>query len=138
MLATTHVLVGAGAGEVVHNPSLAFVVSIILHFLTDKIPHYWPKSQKQKNILVFVDWSIALLIIIFLLIMPTPNKTSVIAGAIASLLVDLLLVGVPALHKTKIGLWHTNRQPHRTEFYFLLTDLVFIIPLSVYFLAEVI
>ena len=134
MLATTHVLVGAGTGEVVHEPFLVFFISIILHFLTDKIPHYWPKAQKQKNILVIVDWFIAILIIILLVVLPTPNKASVVAGAFAGLLVDALLVGVPYLEKSALGVWHSKRQPHRAELYFIFTDLIFVVPLATYFL----
>jgi len=136
MLTTTHVLVGAGAGEVVHEPFLAFFLSILLHFVTDKIPHYWPKNQTQKNVLVIIDWTAAILIIVTLILLPVINKPSVVAGAVAGLLVDALLVGVPYFHKTKLGLWHTNRQPHRTSTFFLFTDMIFILPLATFIILK--
>jgi hypothetical protein len=137
MLATTHVLVGAGTGMVVPEPFLAFAISIVLHFLTDKISHYWPQTQKSKTGLTIFDWIIAISIVLLLIIFPTPNKYSVVAGVFGGLSVDIIFVGIPFFRKSKSGLWHTKRQPHKKELFMIVTDLLFIIPLAIYFMFTV-
>ena len=136
MLATTHVLVGAGAGVLVHDALMAFLLSIMLHLLIDKLPHYWPPAQKSKTILTLVDWSIAVLILSLLIVYPIPNQASTVAGAFGGLLVDLLLIGVPFLRKSRVGQWHTNRQPHKAKISFMATDLIFIVPIAICLLVE--
>jgi len=133
MLATTHVLVGAGTGEVVSNPYLAFVASVIVHFIIDKIPHFWPAKLRDQILLNAVEWTTAFVIFMLLLTSSIPNKSSVLAGALGGVIVDIVLAGLPYFYKRKIGTWHSGRQPHKTEPVYLVTDLLFIVPLVIYF-----
>jgi len=50
------------------------------------------------------------------------NPTGMIWGIAGSLLVDIVLVGIPQVHSGKLGQWHYKRQPHHTNPMYLLTD----------------
>jgi len=110
MLATTHVLVGAVAGRAVANPIASFSLAVILHFILDKIPHFWPdnKSIKIQGAILAIEWSIAILFILFLSDNPD-FLYSQFTGAIGGFLPDVILL--PTV-KTKIGKWHAIRQTH--------------------------
>jgi len=136
MLATTHVLVGAMTGEVIPNPYFSFTLSAYIHFVIDKIPHFWPLKRQDKVILVLFDWVIAFLIIVLLAISPIDNKLPVLAGALGGIIVDIVLVGLPGMREHPIGIWHSQRQPHQKRAIYLVTDLIFIIPLIIYFWSQ--
>jgi hypothetical protein len=136
MMATTHVLAGAGIGEIITNPYLSFVTAVITHFIIDKIPHFWPAKYKDQVLLNVFDWTVAAIIILLFLGYPIDNQSSILAGALGGVAVDIVLVGLPYFYNRKVGGWHTGRQLHQREPIFLVTDLLFIVPLGLYFLAR--
>lgn len=123
MMNITHASTGAAVGKFIPNPFLAFLAGILVHFAVDKIPHLWPKTKKGKTILVVLDHTVAY--VVFLLACYFKWGTpSMLAGAAGSLLVDIVIIGIPPIFKGPIGKWHTNRQPHHSEPIWLLTDLL--------------
>jgi len=120
----SHFSSGALVGRLSPNPAVAFAAGVVSHFVIDKIPHYWPASTKAKWIFTIIDYAVAIVMIGVLLVGSKADRTNMLWGFAGSASVDILLVGVPFLHKTRFGQWHTNRQPHRTEIAFLATDLL--------------
>ena len=125
MMQTSHFSSGTLVGRFMPNPVLAFVAGIVTHLLIDKVPHYWPKTGKGKALFTIIDYVIATIMIILVFAFLKGNVTNMLWGFAGSAIVDILLVGVIPIHKTKLGQWHTNRQPHHTEIGYLSTDIVF-------------
>lgn len=126
MLSITHAVVGAAVGQRINQPVIAFGVGVVAHFITDKIPHVWPNEKKQQDTVILVDAIITTIFISFCVFTNLPNKTGLIAGALGGAIVDALLVLTPLVN-SKIGKWHTKRQPHKTEKIYYLTDLAQIV-----------
>ena len=122
MLTTTHALLGASVGYAVKNPFSAFMAGVVLHFLADKIPHYWPDRKKYQIITMAIDSVCSLTVVIYLFLVDPFTNTEMAWGALGGIAVDFLLVGIPYLYHTKIGQWHTQRQPHRTAAIYLVPD----------------
>ena len=135
MLSLTHASVGAVAGEFIPNPFLAFLVGIILHLIFDKIPHFWPKESKKKGVIIVLDTVFSLAFIVSLFFFPIHNQASVIAGAIGGVSVDFYFVLIMR-SKGKWAQWHTNRQHHMVNPWWLLTD-ASILSLFLYLLTVV-
>jgi len=129
MMSLTHASAGALAGEFIPNPYVAFVAGVALHFVMDKIPHFWPASSRNKGILIAVDTILPALFILGLYLFPGTRDASVIAGALGGVSVDFYFVLVMRT-KGKMAEWHTNRQPHRTEVRWFLTDIVLFLSLT--------
>jgi len=123
MMSLTHASAGALAGEFIPNPYLAFIAGVALHFLMDKIPHFWPESSRNKGIMIAVDTILPVIFILGLYYFPGTRNTSVIAGALGGVSVDFFFVLVMRT-KGKLAQWHTNRQPHRPELSWFLTDFI--------------
>lgn len=123
MMQTSHYSSGALVGKFIPNPALAFVAGVILHFVIDKVPHFWPKDNKAKLIFTAIDYFIAVVMIALVFLFFKGNITNMLWGFAGSAIVDILLVGTP-LHKTKLGQWHTNRQPHHVGIGYLATDIL--------------
>jgi hypothetical protein len=136
MLSLTHASVGAVAGEFIPNPLLAFLVGIILHFIFDKIPHFWPKESSKKGLIIVLDTIFSVLFIISLFFFPIKNQASVIAGAAGGVSVDFYFVLIMR-SQGKWAQWHTNRQHHMTNPWWLLTD-VSILSFFLYLLSVVV
>ncbi len=122
-----HLASGALVGQQAQNPVLAFGLGIGAHLLIDKIPHYWPWPKTERHIFTLIDYLITIPVFYFSLKYYQTNQTNLIWGAVGSLTVDALLVGVPWLHYSKIGKWHHDRQPHHRKPIYLLTDAIVII-----------
>lgn len=127
MLSSTHSFVGATAGKYIPNPIVAFFVGIFLHFVFDKIPHFWPTQKKYENLALYLDTISTISIISFLLFYPgIQNRQSIVAGAMGGAFVDLCLVLTPKLNKSGLAKWHSERQTHLKDIKFILNDLVII------------
>ncbi len=117
-----HLASGALVGQQVQNPALAFGLGVGAHLLIDKIPHYWPKASSQKLWFTVIDYVVTLPCAYLLITNYHTNTSGIIWGVAGGLIVDILLVGIPAIHKSKLGKWHYVRQPHRANPLYLLTD----------------
>jgi len=126
MMQIAHAPTGAAVGKYIPNPILAFVAGILIHLLIDKIPHWWPDSVKQRRIIVVIDYFLTAIFIAFLL---TTDRVmgNMMWGMAGSLVVDIVLVGMPQVYKSKIGQWHTKRQPHYESPFVFATDVVVIL-----------
>jgi hypothetical protein len=121
MMSLTHASAGALAGEFIPNPYLAFLAGVVIHFIMDKIPHFWPKTKKNKDIQIAIDTALSALFILGLFLYPATRSASMIAGAIGGVSVDLYFVLIKR-GKGKLAEWHTNRQYHHAEPIWILTD----------------
>jgi uncharacterized membrane protein YagU involved in acid resistance len=122
MLSLTHAVVGSALGEQISNPVVAFSVGVLAHFITDKIPHFWPKEKKYKRVIMAFDAIFTVGFILFCYFYFN-DRLNIAAGALGGGIVDALLVLTPLYH-TKLGQWHSNRQPHKTEIFYYLTDFI--------------
>lgn len=123
MMQISHAATGAAVGKFAPNPLIAFLLGILIHFLIDKIPHWWPASKKQQFVIIIVDYVVTAMVIGLFFYFKTPTQ-NMIWGMAGSLVVDPILVGIPVVYKSKIGQWHTNRQPHIQNPWSFATDLV--------------
>lgn len=127
MLSATHSFVGATAGKYIPNPFLAFFAGIVLHFVFDKVPHFWPDQDRYKGWLLFFDTFMTIIIISFFIFFPDiQNRTGVVWGAFGGAFVDLCLVLMPKLNKSGLAKWHSDRQTHLKDVKFILNDLIII------------
>lgn len=130
MLSLTHASAGALAGEFIPNPYVAFLVGIVLHFIMDKIPHFWPAGRVGKGIVIVLDNIFSILFLLGLYAFPETRNASIIAGALGGVSVDFYFV-ILMRTRGKWAEWHTNRQPHRTAPVWFLTDVVLFAGLTV-------
>lgn len=125
MLSATHSLVGASAGKYIPSPILAFFTGILLHFIFDKLPHFWPAQKKYEDMMLFLDTVLTVLIISFFIFFPgLENRYGIVGGALGGSLVDFFLVLMPYTKKNKLAKWHSDRQTHLRNFRFILNDIV--------------
>jgi hypothetical protein len=124
VLALTHASAGAIVGEFVPNPYLTFIIAVFLHLIMDKIPHFWPENEKHRGTIIAVDTLLSALFILGLFLWPETKSASVVAGALGGVSVDFFLVLV-CRSKGRMAEWHTNRQPHKPQSLWLLTDIFF-------------
>ncbi len=130
MMSLTHAPAGALAGRFIPNPFLAFLAGVILHFIMDKIPHFWPKRKKNKNIQIAIDTIFSAMFIIGLYLFPATRNTSMIVGALGGVSVDFYFILIMRT-KGRLAEWHTNRQYHHAEPIWLLTDALLFVSLTV-------
>lgn len=123
MLSINHTLIGTSAGKLIGNSPIAFLLGIILHFIFDKVPHFWPQKFRDKKIMLGIDTLIAIVIII----LSFQYSKSAGWGALGGESVDALLIFIKPLRLSKIGHWHSERQPHKTNPLFLFTDIIVIV-----------
>jgi predicted membrane channel-forming protein YqfA (hemolysin III family) len=120
------VVTGATVGKYIPNPILAFTAGILIHFLIDKIPHYWPVSDKKlKTILLVFDYTFTI-IFITSLIVTDRWSAGVFMAVVGSLIIDIILVGLRTGRESKLGVWHNTRQKHLSKPFNFLTDLIVI------------
>lgn len=135
MMALTHASAGALAGEFIPNPYLAFLAGVILHLIMDKVPHFWPESSRNRGIMIITDTILPTLFILGFYFLSATRHASVIAGALGGVSVDFYFVLVMG-SRGKWAQWHTDRQPHRPERLWFLTDAVtFVTLVSLLWLA---
>ncbi|MFA4996102.1 MAG: hypothetical protein WC536_03100 [Patescibacteria group bacterium] len=110
MMTATHIIAAGYVGERIGNPFIAFLVGIVIHFILDSIPHYdttdGGKLTKRQLTLTFVDLTIGILIIKFLLKADLSFGSSFLWGAVGGIFPDILDV-IPfwqkAFRSTKFG-----------------------------------
>jgi len=88
-----------------------------------KVKQYYSQLEDQNIIIIDYAVTISTLILLYSNNILTQNMIYGIAG---SLVVDIFLVGVPYIYKSKIGRWHENRQHHLEQPYSFATDLIVI------------
>jgi len=118
----THATTGAAIGYKIGNPILGFIFAIIFHLIIDKIPHFWPKSQKNKMYYVTINYIVLISVLIYILNLHINNRVGIIFGAIGGLIVDMVLVVIPPIYKSRLGKWHNKRQIHLKDFRYILID----------------
>jgi len=123
MLSLTHAAAGAVAGEFIPNPYLAFITGIVIHFFMDKIPHFWPAGRMGKGAVIVLDNIFSILFLFGLYAFPETRNASIIAGALGGVSVDFYFVLIMRT-KGKWAEWHTNRQPHKEEPIWFITDIL--------------
>lgn len=123
MMQISHVATGAAVGKFMPNPILAFLAGILIHFIIDKIPHYWPATKKEKTIFVIADYSVAA-IVLALFLYYGKDSGNMVYGIAGSVIVDIVIIGVPWIFKSPLGRWHTNRQPHSAQKSIVITDMI--------------
>ena len=124
----SHEVIGGVIGQELGNPYWAFLFGFLSHLLMDKIPHYFPKETKNKAIFTICEIIMALGLMVFFLQNGFPlSDTSFWAGLAGGVIMDVLFVGVPALKKSKIGLWHSTRQRHISKPIYLVFDAIFVV-----------
>jgi hypothetical protein len=119
----THATTGAAIGYKVGNPILAFIFAIIFHLILDKIPHFWPGLQKNKRYYVIANYIFIIGVLVYILNINLKNQTGIIFGAIGGLIVDIILVIIPPIYKSKLGKWHNKRQIHSRNILYIWIDL---------------
>ena len=123
MMQVTHVATGALAGKLMPNPILAILAGVLTHFIVDKIPHYWPATKKGKVIFVTIDYLVAFLGLVWL-IYTGKMFGNMIYGVLGSVIVDIVIIGVPVIFRSPLGKWHTNRQLHSTRKEIIAMDMI--------------
>lgn len=131
MLALNHSLAGSLAGNYVGNPLIAFLMGIFLHFIFDKLPHFWPKNEKNQLVLLGVDWFLATMYCFWLFSNIGQLGAGPFWGALGGFMVDLILVTAGTAKKNPISNWHTMRQPHMDKTIYFLSDILMLILLTV-------
>ncbi len=131
MTGVTHISVGAAVGKFIPNPLLALIAGIISHIVIDKVPHSWPQTTKYQRGMMIGESVVGILLIFALCFWTGVNKWSIVAGAIGGASVDLFLVVIPFLFIKKwrdhpIRVWHENRQIHKHNEWYWLTDIAMI------------
>lgn len=107
MLATNHVILGAGIGLITKDPVIAFTAGTLSHLLLDSIPHWGASTDGNFNEKLFLrvaktDGITLLLVFALLAFYPTPYKLAVLLGAFGGLLFDL---DKPMMHFFKVKIW---------------------------------
>ena len=139
MTGVSHATLGAAIGKFIPNPFVAFFAGLLSHILVDKVPHFWPKTEKNKNLLIVIDAVVTLSFVLLLFLLPIHNKTSIIAGAFGGVLIDIVFVVLAPMYKplldSKLRVWHGDRQTHFTNPWYFSVDVAMImLSLSVLFL----
>jgi len=122
MLTTNHVLIGAVAGKVIGDPLIAFPTGIFLHYIFDKVPHFWPETDKNKRVVMILDTILCSTLLAFFFFTTGGLSSSIFWGAFGGFLVDAVFVGLKPFHDSKAGMWHTLRQIHKIKPIYFLTD----------------
>lgn len=134
MLSLTHASAGALVGEFIGNPFLAFLAGVAVHFIMDKIPHFWPESEQKKGKIIILDTIFSTIFILLLVLIPQTSNASIIAGALGGVSVDFYFV-LLMRSKGKMAEWHTRRQLHRKQPSWFLSDVLIFLGLTVLLIA---
>jgi len=113
MMQTSHAASGALIGSLMPDPVSAFAAGVAAHFVLDKVPHYWPESRRAKTMMILLDHALtytAFALAVYFRV----GDPRIWAGVAGSLIVDIVLVGIPAAYRSRVGHWHRSRQPHQT------------------------
>lgn len=98
MIITAHLIAGGAAGELVGNPTTAFLTGIILHFILDAIPHYdtvdkIPQFSRRQIAFTSTEIIVGILILIFVIKLPLDRSilnNNFAWGALGGMIPDLL------------------------------------------------
>ncbi|MBU0706921.1 hypothetical protein KKG41_00955 [Patescibacteria group bacterium] len=107
MFLTTHAAAGVLISQRFESPLVVFLLSIIVHFIMDFIPHgdenlYQPWESKRRRAVWFSSIDFALVVIMIMVLYNTvdlPRFALISAGLAGSLLPDLISHVFPLLHK---------------------------------------
>lgn len=128
MTGVTHISVGAAVGKYIPNPFLALLAGIISHIVIDKVPHFWPHTPKFQRAMMVGESVVGVFLIVLLAVFSNVNRWSIVAGAVGGASVDFFLVVIPFLFVKKwinhpIRVWHEDRQIHKHNEWYWLTDI---------------
>jgi len=128
MMVISHEIVGGVIGQQLGNPYLAYILAFISHLVLDKIPHYFPKEEKNKATFMIIEIIIACGLMLFFYKQGFGlDDVSFWAGLAGGVTMDVLFVGIPVLKKSKIGIWHSSRQTHISKPIYLTIDAVLVV-----------
>jgi len=108
MFLTTHAAAGVLISQRFESPLVVFLLSIIVHFIMDLIPHgdenlyqEWdPAKRKRAALLSIIDFTLVVIMIMVLYnTVDLPRLALISAGLAGSLLPDLISHVFPLLHK---------------------------------------
>lgn len=101
MILLPHMLVGAALGAKIHNFWIIFILGIVLHLATDRLPHWeynrhidWEYASRRQLVILMVAIPLDLLagaVVIGLFLIHSPERVYILAGAFFSLLPDGLV-----------------------------------------------
>jgi len=114
MILIPHIIVGATIGSKLHNIWLVAILSLLSHFILDKIPH-WDYIQGMKKFLatnefkyliifilkVSIDFVFGFIIVIIMFLnrtLPSDSLKYILVGAVFAILPDIIL-GISILFK---------------------------------------
>lgn len=153
MILFPHLLIGAVIGAKVPNLPAVFILSVISHFIADKLPH-WEYIDKEltefkskKEWLIFLikatlDFGLGI-ILLFYFFWQSPIWPAVVLGAFASVLPDFLIFINWLFPKIKILEVYRkfHHQSHlkkgRDKLFLSLFSEGFIILLTIYLIAKI-
>lgn len=106
MTATAHALIGASIAKAIPDPVIGLPISLLSHFICDKIPHWdamTTAKEKSRRFVLYetiadVVIGYALVIFIFFVWTQTPNPTYLLLSAAAAQLPDWLEIPYVFLH----------------------------------------
>ncbi len=107
MFLTTHAAAGVLISQRLESPVLVFLISIVVHFIMDFIPHgdenlyqeWRPEKRKRATVLGILDLlGVVILITVLYKTIALPRFGLVSAGIAGSLLPDLLSHAFPFIH----------------------------------------
>lgn len=134
MILSVHMLAGAAVGSQIHNYWLVSIVSLVLHFILDKLPHWeyhagfrsehFQQLPKRKALIfavkVFLDFAIGIFLVVFFW-QNSPNFSSIALGSFFCVLPDgflflhmffkIVFRREPALIKKIYNFHHANHYP---------------------------
>lgn len=127
MMQISHWSNGALVGRSAPNAAAAVGLGVASHFVLDSVPHYWPEPLPKQTAWVAVDYAVSVAMLAALVcagrdMTDRSRRRRALWGIAGAAAVDLLLVGLPQGYRSRVGQWHTHRQPHRTAPRWLLTD----------------
>ena len=123
MTTFTHIAIAGAIGEKIQNPFLAYFAGILSHLVLDKVPHYWPESDKAKGYIIGGDTVFSVFLLSGIYFLPSSNHLGLFCGALGGATVDAVFV-LLLRSKGKLAEWHTKRQLHKVEPCWILTDVL--------------
>ncbi|NMC51519.1 hypothetical protein GYA54_02180 [Candidatus Kuenenbacteria bacterium] len=120
MYLVVHGVAGMVIGKQITNPAWSFIVSFIIHFILDMVPHdnvelkKWMKAGQEKEKFMLVGLLDVLLLAIIIALLDKNQlgvtKPSVITGILGGLLPDLIWVfGILIKTKNRLAVWFREK-----------------------------
>lgn len=133
MLSTAHLVTGAVIGKYVNDPWQIFILSVMMHFVLDMLPHWDPKFVKNRS--WFLKGSIDLLIgflLCFWLLGGSLNANTML-GMLSSILPDVMTMMIVVGGLKQIDFlvkWHKKIQNKKSNIWGLFSQLVIVVLMS--------